>query len=60
MAGGCEVNSLHRFLPNLGPLSLREFRLIYIGKFVFGIKIKAKTGTCIEPSTPRDRRSSFC
>jgi MFS family permease len=29
-----EVNSLHRFLPNLAPLRLREFRLIYIGQFV--------------------------
>ena len=29
-----EVNSLHRFLPNLGPLRLREFRLLYIGQFV--------------------------
>ena len=28
------VNSLHRFLPDLGPLRLREFRLIYIGQFV--------------------------
>ncbi|HEY7338088.1 MAG TPA: MFS transporter, partial [Bryobacteraceae bacterium] len=29
-----EVTSLHRFLPNLDPLRLREFRLIYIGQFV--------------------------
>ena len=25
---------MHGFLPDLGPLRLREFRLIYIGQFV--------------------------
>lgn len=27
-------NSLHSFLPDVGPLRLREFLLIYIGQFV--------------------------
>ena len=28
------INRLRRFLPDLGPLRLREFRLIYIGQFI--------------------------